>query len=94
MFSLFLVRNLEANSISLLEGMVFVYMLGDLVEEIWTMVRILCICFNQNNYFMASNSSITAIQLIYVIYVLSLFHHELTDIEVESSHDSCNSRYC
>ncbi|VDI06246.1 Hypothetical predicted protein, partial [Mytilus galloprovincialis] len=38
MFSLFLVRNLEANSISLLEVMVFVYMLGDLVEEIWTML--------------------------------------------------------
>ncbi|VDI42709.1 Hypothetical predicted protein [Mytilus galloprovincialis] len=39
MFSYFLTRDLQPGSINLLEGLIFIYMLGDLLEEIWSMIR-------------------------------------------------------
>ncbi|XP_052067099.1 transient receptor potential channel-like [Mytilus californianus] len=39
MFSYFLIGNLDNGSISLLEGLVFIYMSGDFLEEIWSMFR-------------------------------------------------------
>ncbi|XP_071121139.1 transient receptor potential cation channel subfamily M member-like 2 isoform X2 [Mytilus edulis] len=39
LFSFFLTRQLKADSINLLEFLIFIYMLGDLLEEIWSMIR-------------------------------------------------------
>ncbi|XP_052059513.1 uncharacterized protein LOC127700085 [Mytilus californianus] len=39
MFSYFLTQDLQPGSINLLEGLIFIYMLGDLLEEIWSMIR-------------------------------------------------------
>lgn len=39
MFSFFLTLNLQDDLISLQEVLIFIYMLGDLLEEIWSMIR-------------------------------------------------------